>query len=67
MTYMHVVSTGLPGDVGFFVVGSLVALALFRRLRPRPVWTDRLGWALGWAWVGMVFLTWSRVYLRILG
>lgn len=66
MIYMHVVSTGLPGDVGYFVVGSLVALALFRRLRPRPIWTDRLGWTLGWVWVGMAILSWSRVYLALL-
>jgi hypothetical protein len=66
-TYMHVFSTGLPGDVGYFVVGSLVALALFRRLRPRPIGTDRFGWVLGWVWVGMAFLTGSRVYLRLLG
>jgi hypothetical protein len=66
MTYMHVVSTALPGDVGYFVVRSLVALALFRRLRPRPIWTDRLCWTLGWIWVGMAILTWSRLYLVLL-
>jgi hypothetical protein len=65
-TYMHVVSTGLPGDVGYFVVGSLVALALFRRLRPRPIWTDRLCWTLSWVWVGMAILTWWRLYLVLL-
>jgi hypothetical protein len=67
MTYMHVVSTGLPGVVGYFVIGSVVTLGLFRRLRPRLIWTDRLGWTLGWVWVGMAILTWSRLYLHLLG
>lgn len=67
MTYMHVVSTGLPGDVGYFVIGAVITLGLFRRLRPRPIWTDRLGWTLGWVWVGMAILTWCRVYLHLLG
>lgn len=66
MRYLHIVSTGLPGDVGYFVVGSLVALALSRRLRPRPIWTDRIGATLGWVWVGMALLTWSRLYLYLL-
>ncbi len=68
MTYMHMVSTGLPGDVGYFVVGSLVALALFRRRLRSTSDLDRpgSGWTLGWVWVGMALLSWSRVYLILL-
>jgi hypothetical protein len=65
--YVQMVSSRLPGDVGYFVAGSLVALALFGRLRPRPIWTDRLAYSIGWLWVGMTLLHWARVYLHLLG
>jgi hypothetical protein len=65
-TYMHVVSTGLPSAVGYFVVGAFVTLALFGRFRPCPAWTDRLGWCQDVVWIGMVLLSWSRLYLMIL-
>jgi hypothetical protein len=64
--YMHVMSTGLPAEIGYFVIGSWVALALYRRCRPYPVWTDQLSWALSALWVGMAILTWSRLYLMLL-
>jgi hypothetical protein len=44
VTCVAMVHWKLPGDVGFSVVGSLVALALFGRLHPRAVWTDRLAY-----------------------
>jgi len=66
-TYMRLISSGLPGDVGYFVAGSVVALALFRRLSPRPVWTDNLGCAMGWVWVARAVLAWARLYVHLLG
>ena len=42
------------------VIGSMVALALFRCLWPRPVWTDWLGWSMGWLWVVIALLSWPR-------
>ena len=65
--YVQMVSSQLPGDVGYFVVGSLVALALFGRLRPRAVWTDRLAYSMGWVWVGITLLQWTRNYIHLLG
>jgi hypothetical protein len=65
-TYMHVLSTGLPGDVGYFVLGSFLPLVLRGQWRPRPTWTDRLGWAIGVLWVAMALLTWSRLYLILM-
>jgi hypothetical protein len=65
-TYMHIVSTALPSDVGYFVAGAFLALALFRRFLPGPIWTDRLGWCLGFVWIAMALLSWSRLYLMIL-
>ena len=62
-TYMHVLSTNLPGDVGYFVLGSSLPLVLRRQWRPRPTWTDRLGWLIGMLWVVMALLTWARLYL----
>jgi hypothetical protein len=38
--------TGLPSDVGYFVVGAFLALALFRRFLPGPIGTDVLGFQL---------------------
>jgi hypothetical protein len=65
-TYMHIASTGLPSHVGYFVVGAFLALALCRRFLPGPMWTDRLGWCLGFVWIGMALLSWSRLYLMTL-
>lgn len=62
-TYMHVLSTGLPGEVGYFVIGSLLPLALSGHWRPRPSWTDRVCWLVGILWVIIALLSWSRLYL----
>ncbi len=62
--YMHVLTGGLSDVVGYFVAGSLIPLALRGHWRSRPVWTDRLGWAMGVAWLVMVVLNWLVGYLN---
>ncbi len=42
-SYMHVLTLEVPFAVRNSVIGSMVALTLFRRLWPAPVWTDWLG------------------------
>jgi hypothetical protein len=59
-TYMHVLALGVPLAVRTAVIGSMIALALFRRLWPRPVWTDWLGWSIGLLWVVIALLSWPR-------
>jgi hypothetical protein len=63
---LHSVSTTIPGEVGLVVVGALAVLVLDGRWRPHPSWLDRLGWCLGLAWVVLVVLSWSRIYLAAL-
>ena len=64
--YMHVLSTGLPGNVGFFVLGALLPSALRGDCRPRPTWEDRLGWLIGTLWILMALLTYSRLFLYLI-
>jgi hypothetical protein len=59
-SYMHVLTLDVPFAVRNSVIGSMVALALFRRAWPPPVWTDWLGWSMGWLWVVMALLSWPR-------
>jgi hypothetical protein len=59
-TYTHFLALDVPFAVRNSVIGSMVALAFYRRLRPRPVWTDRLGWAMGLIWLVIGLLSWPR-------
>lgn len=59
-SYMNVLTLDVPFAVRNSVIGSMVALALFRRLWPLPVWTDWLGWSMGWLWVVIALLSWPR-------
>jgi hypothetical protein len=59
-SYMRILSLDVPSAVRNSVIGAMVALALFRRLRPSPVWTDRLGWSLGLLWIVIALLSWPR-------
>jgi hypothetical protein len=59
-SYMHVLTLDVPFAVRNSVIGSMVALALFHRLRPRSVWTDWLGWAMGLLWIVIALLSWPR-------
>jgi hypothetical protein len=59
-SYMHVLTLDVPFAVRNSVIGSMVSLALFRRLWPAPVWTDWLGWSMGLLWVVTALLSWPR-------
>ena len=58
--YMHVLSTGLPGNLGFYVIGAMLPLMLGGKYGPYPAWEDRLGWLIGMLWIIMSLLTYSR-------
>jgi hypothetical protein len=60
--YMHILTLDVPSAVRNSVIGSIVSLAFFRSFWPRPVWTDRLGWALGLFWVVIALLSWPRAH-----
>lgn len=62
---MHVLSVGLPSEVGLFVAGAAFALLLLGRPGPAPAWIDRLAFALGISWVMLTVLTWARFFAMI--
>jgi hypothetical protein len=66
-TYMHVLTLDVPFAVINSVIGSMVALALFRRLWPPPVWTDWLGWSMGLLWVAIALLSSPRGHFFYFG
>ena len=41
----------VPDVVGSTIVGGWFALVLVGRWRPKPIWTDRLGYVIGACWV----------------
>jgi hypothetical protein len=66
-SYMHVLTLDVPSAARDCVIGSMVALAMFRRPCPRPVWTDRLGWIMGSLWIVIALLRWPRGHYFVFG
>jgi hypothetical protein len=66
-SYMHVLTLDVPSAARDSVVGAMVALALLRRLWPRPVWTDWLGWIMGLFWILVALLRWPRGHYFVFG
>jgi hypothetical protein len=51
------------GDqVGFAVAGAWLSLLLSGRWRSERTWLDRLGRAVGWIWIGLTMVFWSRSF-----
>jgi hypothetical protein len=52
------------GDhVAFAVAGAWLSLLLAGRWRPERTWIDRAGRALGWIWLGLAVMLWTRSFL----
>jgi hypothetical protein len=61
--HAETVFVGYAQQVSFAVVGAWIALALSGRWRPEKSWIDRSGRLIGWVWVVVTILSWSRYYL----
>lgn len=54
-------------ECGYAVIGAWLTMGLLGRWRPEPSWIDRLGRALGVAWIGAVVLEIATAWAWLLG
>ncbi len=66
MKYVHLLDLSIPGSVAYFVLGAALSMALRGDWLPRRNWADRLGWAIGAAWIGMALTSWAKNYRDML-
>ena len=55
--------TAYGDQVGFAVAGAWLSLLLAGRWRPERTWIDRAGRALGWIWLSLAVVLWTRSFL----